>query len=313
MVRPEDLDEARVGSGGDAEDDLGSWGGRRGDEDRGRDRWIGPALSCAPPLRRPSRPADAESLLVGSGGHPAPGARRVRAFRSRGRSGLACAGTVDMRAGGGGDLPQPASGRRPAGVDAAGALGVPVVLENDGNAAVLAEASAGAAVGLRNVVMLTLGTGVGGGLFLDGRVYRGACGRGGRAGAHGRADGWPAVSVRQPWLPGDVRLGAGLWRGTRVRGRETGKRDPDGALLAMRETGRAERRGGRQNWPGKGHPGALEAVRQLADWLGIGLVKSSNTFDSGDDRRGRRRGRAGRTAPGSGPRVHAQERHGART
>ncbi len=56
------------------------------------------------------------------------------------------------------------------------ALGLPVVLENDVNAAVRAEATIGAAAGLRDVVMLTLGTGVGGGLWLDGHVYRGANG-----------------------------------------------------------------------------------------------------------------------------------------
>ena len=46
--------------------------------------------------------------------------------------------------------------------------------------AVKAEATVGVAAGLRDVVMLALGTGVGGGLWLDGRVYRGA--NGGAAG-----------------------------------------------------------------------------------------------------------------------------------
>ncbi len=48
-----------------------------------------------------------------------------------------------------------------------------VYLENDANAAALAEAKAGAARGANNSVMITLGTGVGGGIVIDGRVYMG--------------------------------------------------------------------------------------------------------------------------------------------
>lgn len=57
-------------------------------------------------------------------------------------------------------------------------LGLPVTLDNDVNAAVLAEHRFGAARGARNVVMLTLGTGIGGGLVIEGEVYRGTRGGG---------------------------------------------------------------------------------------------------------------------------------------
>ena len=57
--------------------------------------------------------------------------------------------------------------------DMARRLGVTVLIDNDANCAALAEAHA---VGVRNLIMLTLGTGVGGGLILDGRPYRGAVG-----------------------------------------------------------------------------------------------------------------------------------------
>jgi glucokinase len=50
---------------------------------------------------------------------------------------------------------------------------VPVGIENDANAAALAEWKLGAGKGVSNLLMLTLGTGVGGGLVLDGRLYRG--------------------------------------------------------------------------------------------------------------------------------------------
>jgi glucokinase len=61
-------------------------------------------------------------------------------------------------------------------------LGLPVHVDNDGNCAVLAEARHGAAAGASEVVMLTLGTGIGGGLVLGGRVQRGWLGAGAELG-----------------------------------------------------------------------------------------------------------------------------------
>ena len=55
-------------------------------------------------------------------------------------------------------------------------LGMPVYVDNDANLAALAEQRAGAARDAEHVVMLTIGTGIGGGLVLGGRVYRGAQG-----------------------------------------------------------------------------------------------------------------------------------------
>jgi glucokinase len=55
-------------------------------------------------------------------------------------------------------------------------LGIPVLIDNDANVALLAEQRFGAARGARNAAMLTIGTGIGGGLFLDGRLYRGSTG-----------------------------------------------------------------------------------------------------------------------------------------
>jgi glucokinase len=52
-------------------------------------------------------------------------------------------------------------------------FGLPVAIENDANAAALAEWELGAGRGLSSLVLLTLGTGVGGGIVLDGRLYRG--------------------------------------------------------------------------------------------------------------------------------------------
>lgn len=57
-----------------------------------------------------------------------------------------------------------------------------VVLDNDANTALLAEVWVGAARGKENVVMLTLGTGVGGAMFCDGRLLRGSTGAAGELG-----------------------------------------------------------------------------------------------------------------------------------
>jgi glucokinase len=61
-------------------------------------------------------------------------------------------------------------------------LGVPVWVDNDANLAALAEHRAGAAAGTDEVVLLTLGTGIGGGLILRGQLYRGAVGAAGELG-----------------------------------------------------------------------------------------------------------------------------------
>jgi glucokinase len=61
-------------------------------------------------------------------------------------------------------------------------LGIPVYIDNDANCAALAEYLYGAGRGARNVVLLTLGTGIGGGLVLGGEIYRGSTGAGAELG-----------------------------------------------------------------------------------------------------------------------------------
>ena len=61
-------------------------------------------------------------------------------------------------------------------------LGLPVFVDNDANLAALAEHRAGAARGASEAVVLTIGTGVGGGLILRGQLYRGAIGAGAELG-----------------------------------------------------------------------------------------------------------------------------------
>jgi glucokinase len=61
-------------------------------------------------------------------------------------------------------------------------FGLPVGIDNDGNAAAIAEWRLGAGRGASHIVALTLGTGIGGGLILDGKPYRGSIGAGAELG-----------------------------------------------------------------------------------------------------------------------------------
>ena len=72
-------------------------------------------------------------------------------------------------------------------------FGLPVFVEHDGNAGALAEWYFGAARGARHVVFLTMGTGLGAGLILNGDLYRGACDLAGEVGHVRLADAGPTA------------------------------------------------------------------------------------------------------------------------
>ena len=61
-------------------------------------------------------------------------------------------------------------------------ISIPAFIDNDGNVAMLAEALYGAARGTKNALLLTLGTGIGGGIWIDGKLFRGAKGAGAELG-----------------------------------------------------------------------------------------------------------------------------------
>ncbi len=93
--------------------------------------------------------------------------------------GVSAAGPLDPDAGVLIDPPNLPWDRAPVVEVLAAELGCAVFLENDANAAALAEWRHGAGRGCRHMVYLTMSTGVGGGLILDGRLYRGvACSAG---------------------------------------------------------------------------------------------------------------------------------------
>jgi glucokinase len=61
-------------------------------------------------------------------------------------------------------------------------LGTPIILENDANAAALGEQWIGAGRNVKNLVLITLGTGIGGGVIIDGKILHGFVGMAGELG-----------------------------------------------------------------------------------------------------------------------------------
>jgi len=140
-------------------------------------------------------------------------------------------------------------------------LGLPVALDNDGNAAAIAEWRAGAGQGTRDMVMVTLGTGVGGGLILGGRPYRGSIGAGAELGhtvlVH---DGLPCVCGGRGHLEAYV----------------SGKAADELAREAFGPAADAHRLVRLAN---EGDERALEILTEIGRKLGSGLGSVVNTFD----------------------------------
>ncbi len=96
--------------------------------------------------------------------------------------GVACAGYIDRAGTSVLFSPNLAWRDEPLQQRIAATTDVPVILENDANAAAYGEFTHGAGGSLRDMVMITVGTGVGGGIVSDGRLFRGAFGIGGEMG-----------------------------------------------------------------------------------------------------------------------------------
>jgi glucokinase len=118
-----------------------------------------------------------------------------------------------------------------------GQLGLPVQVENDANAAALAEHRFGAGRGFRHLAFLTMSTGVGAGLVLDGKLY---AGRQGMAGEVGHApiewDGEPCACGRRGCL--EAYVGGAAW--TRRLARTTPASSRVAALAGAPEQARPE-------------------------------------------------------------------------
>lgn len=145
------------------------------------------------------------------------------------------------------------------------ATGLPVVVDNDANMAVFAEATLGAAAGTSPVLMVTLGTGIGGGIAIDGEIYRGR----GFAGEVGHM----IVDVGGPRCTCGQR---GCWEvfasGRRLdqMARDALAANPSGAIAREAE-GRVPTGVHLTEAALAGDEHARSLIAEVGDWLGIGL------------------------------------------
>ncbi len=155
-------------------------------------------------------------------------------------------------------------------------LGLPVYMDNDANVAALAEFLFGAGRGARNVVMLTIGTGIGGGLILDGEIYRGSIGAGAELGHIVVQEDGPPCQGNCP-NHGCVET---LASGTAIarEGKRAAEREPDSALGKALAAGPIVGRTVTE-LAMKGDSLAGEVVAEAGRHLGVALASLANIFD----------------------------------
>jgi glucokinase len=152
-------------------------------------------------------------------------------------------------------------------------FGVPVFVDNDANCAALAEAQL---VACDNLVMITLGTGVGGGAIIGGRIFRGAHGLGAELGHFSvNADGPPCPGN----CPNHGCLEAYCSGQAIERDATELAEDKPGSRLA-RALGEDGKVSGREvvSAAEEGDPDALLIFDRLARMLGVGIAGYVNVF-----------------------------------
>ncbi len=159
-------------------------------------------------------------------------------------------------------------------------IGRPVVIENDANAAAWAEVKFGAARGERDVILITVGTGIGAGMVLNGQLYRGCFGSAGEPGHYrvepdGRLCGCGNQGCWEQYASGsalvaEAREFARRSPGAAVRLLQLGGGSPDGI------DGPAVTQAARE-----GDAGALRCFDIVGGWLGAGLADLAAVLDPG--------------------------------
>ncbi|MCG8479167.1 MAG: ROK family protein, partial [Spirochaetales bacterium] len=190
--------------------------------------------------------------------------------------GIAVPGPIDLDRGVVLDTPNVGISNFPLVDRLSGELGCAVLLENDVNAGLWGEYVAGAAKGMRNVVGIFPGTGIGGGLILDGKLYRGKSGAAGEIGH---------ITVQTDGR----RCGCGNHGCLETVASKTAIAR-DLVLLAMNgqskvlaEAGATDIRLIKSGLIAKaleaGEPAVAAVVAQAARFLGVGMAAMVNTFD----------------------------------
>jgi glucokinase len=159
-------------------------------------------------------------------------------------------------------------------------VGLPVVVENDGNTAAWAEFRFGAAREASEVLLITVGTGIGGGIITDGKLFRGAYGVAAEFG-HVRVvpDGLPCGCGRRGCFE-QYCSGRALVREARALADVD---PPRAARLLELAGGNVDAIQGPQVTQAaqEGDPAALEAFGVVAKWLGQGLADLVAIWDPG--------------------------------
>lgn len=156
-------------------------------------------------------------------------------------------------------------------------LGLPVEVDNDANVAAIAEWRAGAAQGMSDAVVLTIGTGIGGGLILGGAPYRGSIGAGAEL-------GHITIDLNGPPCQGHcpnngcletLASGTALAReGKRIAGEQ-----PDSALGRVHADGREITGALITELAHDGDAASIEALTLIGTNLGVGIASYMNIFN----------------------------------
>ena len=158
-------------------------------------------------------------------------------------------------------------------------LGLPVFVDNDTNAAILAEHRHGAAAGAEHAVMLALGTGIGGGLVIGGRVHHGARGFAGEL-------GHMTIDLHGEDCPGDCP-GKGCFetvvsgRAIGVAARRLAAAQPDSTFGKLAAEGREIRGSLVTELAHDGDDQARSVLTLVGQRLGIGIAGLVNALDPG--------------------------------
>lgn len=155
-------------------------------------------------------------------------------------------------------------------------VGLPVFLDNDANVAALAEYRYGAGRGKHTMVMLTIGTGIGGGLVLGGELFRGATGAGAELGHTViQADGPPC----QGNCPNHGCVEA-LASGTALgrEGRARAESAPDSALGRLRAAGQEVDGRAVTEAALAGDEAAIAVFELIGSRLGVACASFANIF-----------------------------------
>ena len=156
-------------------------------------------------------------------------------------------------------------------------IGLPTSLDNDANLAALAEHRFGAAKGATNAIMLTIGTGIGGGLILNGELYRGTTGAGAELGHVVIDQAGPPCQGNCPNRGCVETLASGTALGR--EGRLAAEAHPDSALGRALAAGE-EIDGRKVTEIAIGGDGiAVEVVATIGRRLGVALSSLANIFD----------------------------------